>query len=368
MPQIEAQAGTRKLELLGLPRAEWEERVSGLLRELGEPAYRSRQLRDWVFQRSPADFAAMSDLPQGLRKELEARAVLHPLRLLEERVSKDGTRKYLWARAGSGPIESVLIPDGGEDQRPRVTYCISTQAGCPVKCTFCATGYGGFEGQLSPAEIVDQVVEIRRISGRLPTNIVYMGMGEPLLNFPSTLRSLEVLADPERLALGARRLTVSTVGVPDRIVELGRRFPQVKLALSLHAARDELRSQIIPLNRKHPVNQVLAAVREHHRITEKLPTFEYVVLPGVNDTERDAREIGGLLTGLPSRINLIEFNPFPGVEYRKPPVARLLEFRRWILKGFPGTVTIRRSRGEDIHGGCGQLTLSARGGPAAEPA
>ncbi len=354
-----------RLDLLGLSREEWDRKVGPLLAAFGEPPYRSRQLEGWVFQRTPAGFEGMSDLPAGLRRRLEGEAVLHPLTLLEERVSSDGTRKYLWTRSrGTGTIESVLIPDEREGGRTRITYCISTQAGCPVKCTFCATGHGGFEGQLGPAEIVDQVIGIRGISGLPPTNIVYMGMGEPLLNFPATLASLAVLADPERLGLGSRRITVSTVGVPERIVELGRRFPQVKLALSLHAARDDLRTELIPINRKHPLAQVLEAVREHRRITGKMATFEYVLLRGVNDAERDAREIGEVLSGIPSRINLIEFNPFPGISYQRPSVSRLEEFRRSIQKGFPGPVTIRRSRGEDIHGACGQLTLATRGAAA----
>ncbi|MGH7378589.1 MAG: radical SAM protein, partial [Candidatus Methylomirabilales bacterium] len=216
-----------------------------------------------------------------------------------------------------------------------------------------------FEGQLRPAEIVDQVAEMRRVSGLPPTNIVYMGMGEPLLNFPSAAASIEVLHGHAGLGLGSRRITVSTVGVPERIVELGRRFPQVKLALSLHAARDDLRSELIPLNRRFPLRPVLEAVREHRRITGKLPTFEYVLLPGVTDAPADARALGEVLRGLPSRINLIEYNPFPEAGYQKPAVARMVEFRRRVQEGFPGPVTIRRSRGEDIHGGCGQLSLAA---------
>jgi 23S rRNA (adenine2503-C2)-methyltransferase len=390
------EAGGR-IELLGLPREDWDREVGALLERIGERPYRSRQLLDWTFRRGAEGFGAMSDLPRGLREKLEEAAALHPLRLEEERVSSDGTRKYLWTRiSGPGSIESVLIPDprrpsarvppagvpprgslrtapgvrfgGGtrpEDGRPRVTYCISTQAGCPVKCTFCATGHGGYLGNLRAAEIVDQVIGIRRLSGRAPTNIVYMGMGEPLLNFDATLRSLAVLADPDRLALGARRLSVSTVGVPAKIVELGRRFDQVKLAVSLHAARDDLRSELIPLNRKYPLADVLAAVREHREITGKMATFEYVVLPGVNDSERDAREIGRLLEGLPSRLNLIEFNPFAGVPYRRPEVKRLVEFRRLASRDFPGPITIRRSRGADIHGACGQLSLAVKGAPKA---
>ena len=386
-----------RVELLGLAGGEWDAIVPALLAELGEPRYRSRQLREWVFRKTPADFAGMSDLPAALRLRLAEIAVLHPLRLLEERVSRDGTRKYLWERAGSGPIESVMIPEDFEEESPaesddergpdeeagpdreagaaprsrvsrspsgakrsRTTYCLSTQAGCPVRCTFCATGYGGFEGQLSAAEIVDQVVLMRPLCGRAPTNLVFMGMGEPLLNFPATMGALEVLCDPEGIGMGARRITVSTVGVRERIAELGRRFPQVKLALSLHAARSEVRSEIIPLDRKFPLAEVVGEVREHARITGKMPTFEYVVLPGVNDARDDARAIVRLLEGLPSRVNLIEFNPFPGVDYQKPSVQRMEEFRRWIqADGFPGSVTIRRSRGEDIHGACGQLSLAA---------
>lgn len=361
-----------RLEIPGLPRDEWDRELEKILADLGEPAYRSRQIERWTFQRNPESFEAMSDLPRELRRKLGESAVLHPLRLVEERLSRDGTRKYLWERSsGNGAIESVLIPEtqvpvfpsrserGRIRKRSRITYCISTQAGCPVKCTFCATGYGGFAGQLGAAEIVDQVLQVRRISRMPPTNIVYMGMGEPLLNLQNTFRSILVLGDPRRLGLGARRITVSTVGVPKGIVELGERFPQVKLAVSLHAARDDLRSELIPLNRKHPLSEVLAALREHHRITGKPATIEYVVLPGVNGSERDARDLARLLEGLPSRINLIEFNPFPGVSYRKPEVRVLMAFREMIARSFPGSIMIRRSRGADIHGACGQLTLAS---------
>jgi len=346
------------IELPGLTHQEWKQKVGGLISRLGEPAYRARQIEEWVFRRFPEGISSMSDLPLKLRSRLEEELVLHPISVVKEQVSTDGTRKYLWSRSsGPGRIESVLIPDRPRGRPGRITYCISTQAGCPVKCTFCATGYGGFRGHLSPGEIVDQVLGIQRISGQAPTNIVYMGMGEPLLNVTGTFPSLSILGDPDRLGLGSRRITVSTVGVPGGIIDLGRKFPQVKLALSLHAARDELRSELIPLNRKYPLEEVLEAIREHRRLTGKMATLEYVVLPGVNDTRRDARDLGVLLRGLPSRINLIEFNPFPGAPYGKPSVYRLLEFRRMILRGFPGTVTIRRSRGADIQGACGQLTL-----------
>ncbi|MBI4602922.1 MAG: 23S rRNA (adenine(2503)-C(2))-methyltransferase RlmN, partial [Planctomycetes bacterium] len=354
-------AGERT-EVLGLLAGELDRDLGGLLAQAGEPPYRLRQLREWIHRRTPESFAAMSDLPKALRDRLAEAFTLHPLERRLEDVSKDGTRKVLWSRLGGGTIESVLIPE-----RERTTYCISTQSGCPVRCTFCATGHGGFEGQLRAAEIVDQVLLMRSLTGCPPTNVVYMGMGEPLLNFEATCRSLEVLTHPDLVGFGARRITVSTVGIPERIRELGRRFPQVKLALSLHAPRDDLRDEIIPLNRKHPLGEVLAAVRDHAEATGKRATFEYILLPGVNDSEPDAREVRRRLKGIPSRINLIGFNPFPGAPYSKPSVERLLRFRAWLEEGYAGDVTIRRSRGEDIDGACGQLSLrhAAAAGPVA---
>ena len=338
-------------EVLGLSWEEFEEQGKAVVDAAGEPAYRLRQIRDWMYSRTPGGFHEMSNVPQRLRQRLADSWVLHPLEKVTEQISGDGTRKFLWSRRPAGTVESVIIPDGD-----RATYCISTQGGCPVKCSFCATGMGGFRGNLRAAEIVDQVLFMRHLTGEGPTNIVYMGMGEPLINFPAVARSLEILSHPDQVGFGARRITVSTVGIPGRILELGKLFPQVKLALSLHAARDELRSRIIPINRKYPLRQVIAAVKDHTRITGKKATFEYIVLPGVNDTDRDAREIGKLLAGIPSRINLIGFNPFPGAPYEKPSIRRLLRFREWVEAGFPGAVTIRRSRGEDIQGACGQLT------------
>jgi len=355
-PSRDAQARGRT-DLLELTHEEFASVVQGFLTSVREPGYRSRQLREWVYRRTPTGFSAMSDVPKHLRERLEARFTLHPLEKNLERLSRDSTRKFLWSRPEGGVLESVLIPE-----RERTTYCISTQAGCPVKCTFCATGYGGFEGNLRASEIVDQVLRMRQITDSPPTNIVYMGMGEPLLNFPAVSRSLTILTHSEQVGFGARRITVSTVGIPARIRELGTLFPQVKLALSLHAARDELRDRIIPLNRKYGLKALVAATREHAHTTGRKVTFEYVVLPGVNDSERDAREVSALVRGIPSGINLIGFNPFPGAPYSKPSVKRLLCFRQWLGRTYRGPITIRRSRGEDIEGACGQLSLDRKAG------
>jgi 23S rRNA (adenine2503-C2)-methyltransferase len=347
-----AAAPPSPVDILDLSAPEFAAACRAFLAARGEAEYRTRQLADWVYRRTPDGFESMSDLPAELRRGLGESFVLHPLAARAEKLSRDGTRKHLWSTRGGDRIESVVIPD-----RDRVTYCISTQAGCPVKCTFCATGYGGFRGQLSAAEIVDQVLLMRRIAGRAPTNIVYMGMGEPLLNFDAVARSLEVLTSPEQVGFGARRVTVSTVGIPEKIRALGARFPQVKLALSLHAARDALRDDLIPLNRKYPLEDVMRAVSDHARSTGKKVTFEYIVLPGVNDAPEDARAVAMLASRVPSRINLIGYNPFPGGPYERPPVRRLLSFRAWLEASFHGAVTLRRSRGDDIQGACGQLSL-----------
>ena len=342
--------------LLELLADEFSDAAATAVKEAGEPAYRVDQLKGWLYERTPLSFQDMEGLPRSLRTHLGDRFILHPLEFDLEMVSEDGTRKFLWKQGqDENRIESVLIPDGD-----RVTYCISTQAGCPVKCTFCATGYGGFAGNLSAAEIIDQVVQIRNRTAQAPTNLVFMGMGEPLLNFDGLCRALSIMTDSRQLGIGARRITVSTVGIPDRIRELSRSFPQVKLALSLHAANRELRNKLVPLNIKYPLNEVLDAVREHCERTGRRVTFEYVILPGINDSREDARAIASEIHNIHSTMNLIGFNPFEGAPYRKPILKSMLAFRDELRRLLPGEVTLRRSRGEDIQGACGQLSLKNR--------
>jgi len=343
-------------ELLQLLADEFMEAASRAMEKAGEPSYRVDQLRRWLYERTPGSFIDMEGLPLQLREHLDKIFVLHPLSYDLDMLSEDGTRKFLWKQGeGDGRIESVLIPEG-----KRVTYCISTQAGCPVKCTFCATGYGGFSGNLSTAEIIDQVVQIRNLSSQAPTNLVFMGMGEPLLNFEGLLRALSILTDPQQLGIGARRITVSTVGIPERIRQLSRAFPQVKLALSIHAVNRELRNELVPLNLKYPLEEVLEAVREHCSNTGKKVTFEYVILPGVNDSLEAAEALARKTRGIPASINLIGFNPFDEAPYKKPALKSMIAFRDAIRGKFSGDVTIRRSRGEDIQGACGQLSLKNR--------
>ena len=343
--------------LLELKADEFSEVAANAVKEAGEPAYRVEQLKGWLYERTPLSFQDMEGLPRSLRTCLEEQFILHPLEYDLDLLSEDGTRKFLWKQGrDESRIESVLIPDGD-----RITYCISTQAGCPVKCTFCATGYGGFTGNLSAAEIIDQVVQIRKRTEQPPTNLVFMGMGEPLLNFDGLCRALSIMTDSRQLGIGARRITVSTVGIPDKIRELSRSFPQVKLALSLHAADRQLRNELVPLNIKYPLEEVLDAVQEHCRRTGRRVTFEYVILPGINDSTEDARAIAGKIRKIHSTMNLIGFNPFEGAPYRKPVLKSMLAFRDELRRLLPGEVTLRRSRGEDIQGACGQLSLKNQG-------
>ncbi len=343
--------------LLELKADEFSELAANAVKKAGEPGYRVEQLKGWLYERTPLSFQDMEGLPRSLRSRLEEEFILHPLEYDLDLLSEDGTRKFLWKQGrDESRIESVLIPDGD-----RITYCISTQAGCPVKCTFCATGYGGFAGNLSASEIIDQVVQIRNRTGQAPTNIVFMGMGEPLLNFDGLCRALSILTDPQQLGLGARRITVSTVGIPDRIRELSRSFPQVKLALSLHAADRKLRDELVPLNIKYPLEDVLEAVQEHCSRTGRRVTFEYVILPGINDSTEDARAIAGKIRKIHSTTNLIGFNPFEGAPYQKPVLKSMLAFRDELRRLLPGEVTLRRSRGEDIQGACGQLSMKNQG-------
>ena len=353
IPKEEAPDGAAdrgRVRLLDLTHAALERELSATIDALGERSFRIGQIRRWLYTRDAESFEAMSDLPKSLRTALAERYIVHPLSVLEHRVSSDGTQKFLWARADTGDIESVLIPDGD-----RITYCVSSQAGCAVKCPFCATGYGGFQGQLSAGEIIDQVLQMRARTGLAPTNVVYMGMGEPLLNLEAVLDSLSTLTDSELVGLGSRRVTVSTVGIPDRIRELSKHHPQVKIALSLHAARDEVRDELVPMNRKFPLREVLGTIRETAGRTGRRATMEYVVLPGVNDAPSDADDLANLLRDVPARINLIGFNPFPEAPYSKPTVRALVAFQKRLAERFRGPVTLRRARGDDIQGACGQL-------------
>ncbi len=328
--------------------------LAARLSELGEPGYRARQVLRWVYQKGAESFAEMSDLSRALRSALGESFRIGRPRLLRLARSADGTRKFLFELEDGGRIESVLIPAEGSD---RLTLCISSQVGCGMGCTFCATATLGLRRGLRAPEIVDQVLEARRELGATAiTNIVFMGMGEPLHNYEEVVKAIGVLTAEWGVGFSPRRITVSTVGLVPAMKRL-LEDTRVNLAVSLSGTTDAVRSRLMPVNRKYPVATLLAACRALPLPRRKRITFEYVMLRGENDSLADARRLGRLLRGIPSKINLIPFNPFPGSSFSSTPRPAIEAFRGELLR--QGVhATVRESRGRDIQAACGQLAAA----------
>jgi len=324
-----------------------------LLTGWGEPPYRARQLWTWLWRRLATSYQGMTDLPKGLRARLAAELPFDPPRPGALQLdAEEGTEKVLLHLADGEAIEAVLLREG--DRR---TVCVSTQVGCPVGCAFCATGNMGFRRDLSPGEIAAQVLHFaRRLrgSGERVSHVVVMGMGEPFLNYAATLKAIRNLNHPRGFGLGARRFTLSTVGVVPGILRLAREGLQLNLAISLHAPEDALREELVPLARSWPIREVLAAADAYVVATGRRVTYEYVLLARVNDSPAQARGLARLLSGRLAHVNLIPFNPAPGLPFQRPAWPRVEAFRRELLRrGVDATV--RRSRGVRIRAGCGQL-------------
>jgi len=353
-------AATERTNLLGLPRATLEEFVS----QVGSRPFRARQLMQWIYKRGVSSFADMTDLAKDFRARLAQAAEVRAPQIVSTQRSADGTCKWsLRADAGQA-YEMVFIPEPD-----RGTLCISSQVGCALDCSFCATAQQGFNRNLSTAEIVGQVwLAVRELAReasatadaaapgdpRRVTNVVLMGMGEPLANFRNVVPALGILLDDFGFDLSRRRVTLSTSGLVPQIYKLAQ-VANVALAVSLHAPDDALRSELVPINRKHPIAELLSAC--WHYLDEqngRSVTFEYVMLDGVNDAPAQARALARLLKGHPAKVNLIPFNPFPGTHYRRSPAAAIQRFRDELLQR--GVLaTVRRTRGEDIDAACGQL-------------
>ncbi|HQT31378.1 MAG TPA: 23S rRNA (adenine(2503)-C(2))-methyltransferase RlmN [Thiobacillus sp.] len=329
--------------------------------ELGEKPFRAKQVFHWMHQAGVADFAQMTDIAKSLREKLQLHAVVQAPAISYAHTSSDGTRKWLFDVGVANGIETVFIP---EDDRG--TLCVSSQVGCALECTFCSTGRQGFNRNLSVAEIIGQLWvannslrgEVNRTSGELAerpvTNVVMMGMGEPLANFENVVTALRVMLDDHAYGLSRRRVTVSTSGIVPAMDRLAERCP-VALAVSLHAPNDALRDQIVPINRKYPLRELMAACRRYlvHAPRDFI-TFEYVMLAGVNDQPEHARQLIELTRDVPCKFNLIPFNPFPDSGYEKPRHDTLRIFRE-ILQDASYIVTTRKTRGDDIDAACGQL-------------
>ncbi len=323
--------------------------IEKFITENGLEPFRARQIGKWLYGKSASSFDEMTDLSKDLREALKSAFTLaDSIELSDEQVSKDGTKKYLFRLADGNQIESVLIPDKG-----RHTLCISSQVGCALGCTFCLTGTVGRIRNLKPSEIIDQYLLVNRMNGGSVTNIVFMGMGEPLDNLDNVVRALKTFTDPNHLALSPRRITVSTSGLVPKMKELGAQI-SVNLAVSLNAPTDALRNEIMPINKRYPIKELIKASVKFPVPTRKMLMFEYVLLKGVNDSDKDAYDLGKLLRGIKCKVNLIPFNESQPLPYNSPAWERVLEFQE-ILMSFGINVRIRKSRGRDILGACGQL-------------
>lgn len=323
---------------------------------LGEPRYRAGQIFRWLWKQQVDRFEAMTDLPARFRQLLEAQACVSRVATVTAQSSRDGTRKLLLGLADGERIEAVLIPEGS-----RLTACISSQAGCAMGCGFCLTATMNLHRNLRPAEIAGQLVALQSAlgPGERVTHIVFMGMGEPLANYAATEKALRILIDKEGLAFSPRRITVSTVGVIPGIRCLARAGLGVNLAVSLVATTDEVRSRLMPINRRYPLRELLQACREFPLPPRRRMTFEYVLMADVNDTREDAERLLGLLTGIPCKVNLIPLNEAPEIPFRRPSRQRIEAFQKMLQRA--GTIaTIRESRGQDISAACGMLAVVER--------
>jgi 23S rRNA (adenine2503-C2)-methyltransferase len=320
------------------------------LYERKEPAYRAKQVWQWLYQKRVVSFTEMTNLATSFREQLAEEFVIGRLAIRRKSVSSDGTTKILFGLHDGHNIESVLIPEA-----KRQTLCISTQAGCGLGCAFCATALLGLQRNLSASEIVDQIIEASRLlTERRLTHIVLMGMGEPLANYGQTIKALNVMTDPNwGLGISSRRITLSSVGLVPQIEKLIAET-DINLAVSLHAADDALRTKLMPINRKYSLQQLIDCCRSLPIPRRKRITFEYVLLRGINDSEADAHRLGDLLRGLRCKINIIPFNPHAGSPFKRPSDEEIAHFQQ-ILYGRGLQVNVRRPRGDDIQAACGQL-------------
>lgn len=336
-----------KVDLKNLSPSELEDFIASF----GKERYRSIQILRWLYQRGVHSFDEMTNLSKKFRQALEGVSFisnLHPL-LVEE--SRDGTKKFLFQLEDGNRIESVLIPD-----KKRLTLCISTQVGCAIGCRFCLTGKKGLKRNLATAEIVNQILAVRET---LPdktsiTNIVLMGMGEPLANYENTLRAIQLMTHPEAFKFSSRKVTLSTVGLLPELEQLGKEKVRFRLAISLNASDEETRSRLMPVNRLHPLKKILEICRKFPLQPRARITFEYVLLQGENDSPEDAKRLLKMLKGIPSKVNLIPLNEAPGIPFKKPSEERVRQFQD-ILMESGLTSIVRTSKGADISAACGQL-------------
>jgi 23S rRNA (adenine2503-C2)-methyltransferase len=344
----------KKVNILALP----PEQLVVLLSGLGHPAYRAEQILVWLYQKGARSFADMTNLPNSLREQLSEFAEIGFLELVRRLVSRDGTEKYLFALADNQTVETVVLP-----YNIGYSACISTQVGCKMGCMFCASGLPGFSRNLSAAEILAQVLEAKQevsAQGRELKSLVLMGSGEPLDNFTAIVAFLEAVQDPRRLGMSLRHLTLSTSGLVPKIRELAALKLPLTLAVSLHAPNNSLRDKIMPINRKYPLEELLAACDEYTKLTGRRLTYEYTLIEGLNDGVKEARELAALLKKRLCHLNLIPFNAVPELEL-SPSAQTVVQAFTAILRSSGVKVTVRRRLGADIAAACGQLSNKMSG-------
>lgn len=355
-----------KLDLKNLT----QDDLAAEMTKLGEPAYRAGQILAWIYRQRVASIDAMSNLPKSLREKLAAAFDFTALNLARKQGARDATQKFLWQLSDGQFVESVLIPASPAlygDRSDRHTLCVSTQVGCAYGCKFCASGLDGFKRNLTPAEIVDQILAVEReadhiaprrsaIGPRLVNNLVFMGMGEPLANYDNVLRAIRLITAPWGVGIGARKITVSTSGLVPQIQKLADEPQQIRLAVSLHGATDEVRAKIMPVNRRWPLKELLAACESYGQRRQRMMTFEYILIDGVNDSLDQAEKLAGIAKRLRAKVNLIPYNAVEGLPWKRPGEERQLAFHK-VLRRHAIPATLRLEKGTDIDAACGQLRL-----------
>ena len=333
--------------------------LQGDVRDLAEPSYRAGQITDWLYKKRVDSIEKMTDLPQSLRERFAEKFSFSKIDVVRVLGSRDTTRKFLFRLSDANLIESVLIPASAAlygEKSDRRTICISTQVGCAYGCKFCASGLEGFSRNLRANEIIDQIIAIERVSGEKIDNIVFMGMGEPLANFENTMRAIRIINAPWALGIGARHITVSTSGLAPQIRKLADEPLQIRLAVSLHGATDEVRNQIMPINRKYNIETLLSACDYYTAHKNQRLTFEYILIAGVNDADEQAHLLAQHARRLSAKVNLIPYNTVEDLEWSRPSRNRQQKFLS-ILRTHKIAATLRREKGHDIDAACGQLRL-----------
>lgn len=330
-----------------------------------KPSFRAKQIYQWIYKKYAKTFTDMKNIPKSLQEELNEKYSMQPLKIIRKQQSNDGSIKYLFELFDGHSVESVLLlmkekqfdEDGNITKSEQYTFCISTQVGCKVGCSFCLTAKGGFVRNLSAGEIVEQIRQLK-IDNQIPenksVNIVYMGMGEPLDNYDNLVKAIKIIANLDGLAISTRRQTISTSGISSKIEKLGKEDLGVQLAISLHAVDDDLRSELIPMNKAYNIKSIIEAVKKFPVDARKKVMFEYLVIKDKNDSIEAANKLLKLLNGIKAKVNLIYFNPYPGTSYERPTRNNMIKFQEYLInKGL--LCTIRESKGLDIDAACGQL-------------